>query len=481
MIFENFNQYKSSAFTPTVCIIGSGPAGISLALKLEKLGIPSLIVEAGGFEYSTSSQEPYKGNVIGDEYAPLDAARLRHLGGTSGHWGGWCFPLDEADFEQRDGFPNSGWPIKKEHLDPFSQETCQILGVAPFPPNIKHSEHIQEVTFRFSKVRFGEKYKEEIKKSKLIGLLINSPLHSLVPNKSAISHINIQSKNKIKTIKAKYFSLCTGGIENSRMLLWSNQLSNDRVVPENKSLGKYWMEHPHFNIGESVMFQSSKLHRDISETTYPINFFAPTTRFLRENGVGNFALRVEIIQSDPKRLVKDMLCSAGNIFSNIADKDLVPNFCARTIKVAWGQTPLRSNRIELSKSEKDSMGIPRVNLYWKKEAQDRVTAQASIKLLGTYLVNSDIGRAKVSSWLTNDEDYPSDDEKFGYHHMGGTRMASTKETGVVDMNCKVFGMDNLFVGGSSVFATAGHANPTYTIVQLALRLGDYIAKLDSKS
>jgi choline dehydrogenase-like flavoprotein len=62
-----------------------------------------------------------------------------------------------------------------------------------------------------------------------------------------------------------------------------------------------------------------------------------------------------------------------------------------------------------------------------------------------------------------------------YHHMCTTRMSADPATGVVDADCKVFGIDNLYIGGSSVFSTTSFVNPTYTIVQLALRLGDHVA------
>ena len=63
------------------------------------------------------------------------------------------------------------------------------------------------------------------------------------------------------------------------------------------------------------------------------------------------------------------------------------------------------------------------------------------------------------------------------HHMGTTRMSSSKKNGVVDKNCKVFGTTNLFIVGSSVFPTGGHANPTFTIIALSLRLGNFIKKI----
>jgi choline dehydrogenase-like flavoprotein len=55
-----------------------------------------------------------------------------------------------------------------------------------------------------------------------------------------------------------------------------------------------------------------------------------------------------------------------------------------------------------------------------------------------------------------------------------TRMSADPTQGVVDAHCRLHTVENLYLGGSSVFATAGHANPTYTIVQLALRLADHL-------
>jgi len=74
-------------------------------------------------------------------------------------------------------------------------------------------------------------------------------------------------------------------------------------------------------------------------------------------------------------------------------------------------------------------------------------------------------------------DYPTNQELAGHHHMGGTRMSDDPQKGVVDRDCRVHGMRNLYVGGSSVFATSGQCNPTTTIVALAARLGDHLSRV----
>ena len=479
MIFTDFNSYKASGFSPTVCIIGSGPAGISLALQLEKQKIPCLIVEAGGFERSEEGQSNFKGKVIGDHYIDLEIARLRYFGGSSGHWSGWCRPLDEVDFEARNGVKNSGWPIRKKDLDPYTIKTNSILEINAFPPNKPLNDNLEEIYFRFSApVRFGNKYREDIEKSPLISLLINSPIMDIVPTAKKISHINLYSKNGIaQQISAKYFALCAGGIENSRLLLWSNQLHRSGVVPNSQTLGKYWMEHPVYKAGDTALYTFTKLH---VKHSLGLRFYAPTSKFLHAHGIGNFGMRLTTGENPIKALIKDGLCIAPNFFTTLAQKANEGLVCSAELRLAWEQIPVSENRIELS-NEKDALGMPRTNLYWKKQPQDRTSAEAAMKLFGSYLIKENLGRAKVVSWLANGKDYPEDDERISFHHMGGTRMASTSAEGIVDANCKVFGVDNLYIGGSSVFPTGGHANPTYTIVQLALRLGDHIAQKEAKS
>lgn len=79
------------------CVFGSGPAGLTLARTLAERGEDVLMIEAGGAEWEYESQELYQGQVVGDPYFLLEDCRLRVFGGTSGHWGGYCRPLDAHD------------------------------------------------------------------------------------------------------------------------------------------------------------------------------------------------------------------------------------------------------------------------------------------------------------------------------------------------------------------------------------------------
>ena len=174
-------------------------------------------------------------------------------------------------------------------------------------------------------------------------------------------------------------------------------------------------------------------------------------------------------------MIKEILCIApklGSKIASMANKGLV---CGARLFAAWEQEPRFSNSISLSNKFND-FEIPRINLNWKKSEFDKFTIKESVKLFNNWLLEKDLGRLHLLSWLLKDGKYPENDELAGYHHMGGTRMATTEKLGVVDRNCKVFGSNNLYIAGSSIFTTGGHNNPTLPIVQFSLRLADHLIK-----
>ena len=114
MIFQKFEDLELTNIP--VVIFGSGPAGIATALELEKNKISSIIIEAGDEKYSAESQNFYNGKVIGDSIADISSSRLRQLGGTSGHWGGWCKPIEKYNLKS--------WLVKEQDLSKHSNKTC---------------------------------------------------------------------------------------------------------------------------------------------------------------------------------------------------------------------------------------------------------------------------------------------------------------------------------------------------------------------
>ena len=126
-----------AARTFDVCVIGTGPAGMTLARTLAARGLDVALMEGGEMEWTPESQDAYIGENVGLEYFDLDTARLRMFGGTSGHWHGQCREFDPGAFLARPHHPLGAWPIGKADLDPYQAAADAILDVsAPAQPDL---------------------------------------------------------------------------------------------------------------------------------------------------------------------------------------------------------------------------------------------------------------------------------------------------------------------------------------------------------
>jgi hypothetical protein len=473
MILDSLSEIKEEN---NVVIIGSGPAGISVALQLEKKGIPSIIFEAGNLDYDEKSQSFYKGTVIGDEYPDLTVSRLRQFGGTSGHWGGNCLELDSYDFEK--------WPISKKDLEPYKKISYEILNIKGNFYKKTFNENFDLFNLNWSNIRFREKYFEDIRKSKKISLILNCPLLMLNGTNGIIKSA-VFKKDIKKKINSKYFVIAAGGIENSRLLLWIKQ-NNKNFFNDKLPIGKYWMDHPYHSVAEGIIFYD-KFHEYLSKSNiknyFDLNcnyafYLTPKKEFLNKFSLLNTSLNIGIRQIDREYkndFFKKLKCIAPNIIKNNLFIKNSPKDYKFSISLLKDQNPTLENKVILS-NDKDDLGIPKPILYWKRSENVRRSSKIIVENFAQFLVSNNLGRLAANQFLFNKESY---NHENGYHHIGGTRMGENIIDSVVDKNCKVHQTQNLFVTGSSVFSTAGHAYPTLTITQISLRLGNHIANLKS--
>lgn len=476
MIFEDVAQFRASGFQARACITGSGPAGVTIARELAAAKVPVVIFEAGGRDFTDESQDFYGGTSTGDPYFYLDVTRLRYFGGSSNHWAGWCRVLDALDFEAKAHVPDSGWPINRGDIEPFLDKVHDILELALFKPDRPVSDDIRWVQLiKSPAVRFGEKFRDEIAKSDNIALVLNTYVTELVGDGKKVSEAKLWSNGADGgTFSADTFVVCTGGLENSRLLLWSNAKSSNGVVPYSQALGRYWMEHPQFEGGDAILFDSSMFEHDAEGEA----FFSPSAKAIKEREILNFGIRlIERPYPGIKAMIADLACQAPDTAEWVA-KGLGQHLrCAAQLYVGWEQSPVFENHIALHPTRKDAAGVPRIDLHWKKGELERRTLFEGLKLFGETLAKNNAGRVRIEEWVAKGEDYPTDQEIAGHHHMGGTRMGDNTTKSVVDRNCKVHGMENLYIGGSSVFTTSGQCNPTTSIVALALRLGAHLSEV----
>lgn len=470
-----FEELGSSAETTEVCIIGSGAAGLPMAVRLAQKGYRVTLCEGGDQEYSTRSQEIYRGEAVGDPYIPLRTARLRFFGGSTNHWGGVCRPLDTYDFTAKAAAPQTAWPIGPQALAPYYAEAANVLDVGAIGPDQEiPGSGLKRIHFYLgSPARLKQKYAETVRRLKSLRYCSAANLFGFETVDGTVTRATFKSYDgRERSVQAHYFVLACGGIENSRLLLWSNRQSNGQLVKQPATLGRYWMDHPHATIGKAIIIDPARLGLDRSGTVY----LAPTRSTLAERGILNCGLRLHRM-NDPEteQLIDELSYAAPALGRHLNELAFGNRLLAGVLlRAAWEQEPRWENRVELDTTA-DKLGMPRARLVWRKSALDVQTVRDSTLTLGGYLRDNDIGRVKLADWLAGDDvAFPEDGEIAGRHHMGGTRMALTPEEGIVDTDCRVFGQKNLYVAGSSVFPSSGHANPTLTLVQLAMRLAVHL-------
>ncbi len=480
MILDNLEKIKSSY---DICIIGAGASGLVISEKLSKKH-KILIIEGGSFDISEKSQEIYAGKVIGDNYFDLTTTRLRYFGGSTNHWGGWVRNFDNEDFEKNEKLNLTNWPIKKKSLDFYLDETCKILNIKNYfkTSNFEMPSFNKVVYQRVTEPHlFSKPYINKIKNSKNIDLCLNSNLINAEIKDQLVTKILISDfKNYKKEINSKKYILCTGGLENSRILLWLKKNNPNSQIFSNNNIGKYFFEHPHLHVGDFITKLKDVKRKDSdfpafflqfkSDQKKNLNILGSTFRFYHYPGSSNIS----------KKIIAELSCLAPRYLEslyNSFDKKLV---CTGQLFLVSEQYPDFSNRIELDPNDLDLFGVPKLNLFWKKGSLDKKTIITSSKILAKEFVDLNLGRISLNNKIHNGE-LPEDekDGNFigGNHHMGGTRMSKDSKSGVVDENLKVWGTNNLYVCGSSVFPRGGTCNPTLSIIQLSLRLGDHLNKI----
>ena len=485
IILNNKNSFD-------VIIIGSGPAGISLALELERKKIKIALLEAGERYYSEKSQLNYKGEIEGLFPREHHVTRSRMFGGTIGLWGGtgrWSgtSPIT-ATFRPLDHYDFIKWPIQKKNIDEYLKRATEILEIKNSFKEEEININLKLIEFQVSNVMYEDKFYEKIRNSKYIHLFLNSPMINLIGENSLTQKVNCFSEKEKKNfvLSGKVFVLATGGIENSRILLVEKN-RNSNLFNKDLPIGNYWYEHPFNELGKAIV-KEKKLKKNLNTSlNHFVNLFnagdesnaysfAPTFKLIKDKKILNsctWLVTHERSNKNWKNLTKNILCLAPNLSKNLLKYLGKTLSCGATIYSSWEQDPEYANRVSLS-SSKDKFGNPEPKLIYNKSEQVRKTARVLVEEIGHFLIDRDLGRIVGYPFLfEKNQKYMSE---AGWHHMGGTVMGNNSKTSVVDKNLKIHGSNNLFVLGSSVFPTGGHANPTMTIIQLALRLNSFLLK-----
>lgn len=520
-----------------ICIVGSGAAGLTLAARCAALGMNVLVLEAGGAQAEPGVQDAYAGELADPRvHWPLDTYRVRALGGTTSLWGGRSIPFDPIDFEPRPWVAQSGWPITYDEVAryyPAAMEAAEAGAFdhtpsAPIVPGLD-GEWLHTTIERFSRpTNFWTRYGEQLTRAANVRVITHAPVTAvrLAHDGNSVDHLEVATPNGTRwPVRARAYVLAAGGLETARLLLASDDVVRHGPGNAGGWLGRGYMCHLAATFGmahftgapNSIGFD---YERD-AEGIYIRRRLAPTPAAQRQRRLLNATVRLHIRDAnDPSHgdpVLSLMFLAAFAVKyeysrgAREADRSLGPylrhvgNIARHPVQLfnfvrTWGvkrylasrripsiALPARDNRYPLEfvseqspnwdsrvllTEARDALGMRRLKVDWRVAAADFDSARATYRLIRDELARTGTGTLDYDEAAL--EDALLDAAAYGGHHSGTTRMSDTPRDGVVDRDCRVHGVANLYVASSAVTPTSSQANPTLTAIALALRLADHL-------
>jgi choline dehydrogenase-like flavoprotein len=453
-----------SVLETDVCVVGAGPAGLTVAHALGGGSLDVLVLESGGPDPEAAPQRLNEARTVGDRYAGLQATRHRQIGGTVYLWntpvgglrGAKYVALDPADVKGLPELPWSGWPLEWSELEPWYGQARRLCGLPVLdedgslvadPDRRPFDLGEAALETRIYELGSGEVFTkvlpDELRRASNVRLCHHATLTQLVPGRDGerVEEAVFGGLDGARfRVRARVFVLAAGAVENPRILLAS------KLGGTGDWIGRCFMEHP----------------RDYALT------LRPRPGLLEEAGfydvhvdprgahlVGRLALPDQIRRSDQIPNVSVTLLPRRRRWPWERRRD-----AALTLLLNLEQQPHRENRVVLA-SRRDRLGVPIAELRWRWREDDQQGLERTRAAVAREIEAAGLGRVEVATMRPDPN---------AHHHAGTTRMSLDATSGGVDTDGRVHDTANLFVCGASVFPTAGFANPSLTIVALALRL-----------
>ncbi|MCC6468714.1 MAG: GMC family oxidoreductase [Alphaproteobacteria bacterium] len=513
-----------------ICVIGAGAAGITIASGFVGTGRRVCVIESGGLDFDSNVQRLHKGINTGLYYEPLDLCRVRGFGGSTGPqgWGGWCKPLASIDFSDRPWLSMPGWPFGRQELDAYYQRAFSTLSLPPETERIAQaaeggSEVLQlantvcrtELCALSPQPHLGHVSRDLLRAAPNVRVLLyaNATLIATDPAARAVTSVQVATlAGNTLDVTARFIVLAAGGIENPRLLLLSDQVNSRGLGNHADLVGRCFMEHPRFSWGSvtathlaplllrydpgsvvrqrkigasqpasDLLFGAGVALDEATQRNQKIlngrSWIVPTPESGEHESGREFKeivfwLKKRRIPADLGRRLGRVARNMPNVAATIALhlRGRVKRPRRWQFITVMEQDAYPDSRVTLDRS-RDALGLRKVRLHWRIGALTEESFRRTRRLL---VANMKAAGVNCEMNLAAAEAEPVDEPRWVWHHMGTTRMSRQAGDGVVDPNCRLHGMENLYVAGSSVFPTGGNDMPTLTIVALAHRLTDHL-------
>lgn len=511
-----------------LCIVGAGAAGIALAQQLITSSLKVLVVtsglrtDKGEPSPDTPRQQFYRGSVgpFLQQVNPgfLTSTRLNAYGGTTNHFAFYAHPLAAEDLLPRPGYRAAHWPIGIEELNryypaanafgsygPFNYDDLafweQALGSEPLSslPEDQLQNLIWHAQYDQAIYQFQTQCGALLQAARNVTVLFNATVLQIetTPGQQQVTGLRCATLAQQQPgihfgVAARRYVLAQGGVETVRLLKLSNNLGDNAK----QHLGRGFMLHPLIQNAASVSLPTDllpvagKFYQQQQVTLRPQltpvgePFYQPVTTLPYQPAELADSLQLTawgVLAPRPAAVAAEKI---GSFHTNLSF-NFVPRskLTTLTLSMNWESAPNEDSTITLDLTKLDPVfGQPVVCVDWRLLESDKQTIRRGLALLEQYFAVRGGQDFKLLTDLSGGPDHWTFDPtgqnparlQTGDHHMGAVRMAAAPADGIVDANLKVHTVENLYVVGSGVFPTSGHANPTLTIVALALRLADHL-------
>jgi choline dehydrogenase-like flavoprotein len=511
-----------------VCVIGAGMAGLVAARRLAQAGRSIIVLESGGAGDNTAKPSPLnKIDDVNGNYPGAVSGRYRGLGGTSQIWGGRLLPLTRSDMGHRDYLSLPPWPFDVAELDPYLKEVEQLFQVdsTPYDEVVLDAFHTRgplphgdaDFAIRipkwvaFSRCNLGRLLRAEVEQTVNLRVWLDATAvgFELDPVTGRLAAVTARgSDGRRAVVRAAEYLVAAGAIESTRLLLLMDLASGNRAFASCSALGRHFQEH----LGARVA-NLAPLTRGANEG-FGYRFIKGTRRSIHleltaaaQRGAGVASGFCHEIMSAAENSSTDILrrglrgLQKGKL--QVGAPDLVylardsanlargalwrfgrrarlhywPRDMRHTMNIWIEQLPHPDNHVTLS-DQVDEYGVPLARVQWRPTDRDERTFQACVDHLRSYWQRHGLDRHAKLEWVPviADRSAPIISVAFDLlHPSGSTRMGTDPAESVVDADLRCHHVPNVSVASASTFPTAGSANPTLTILQLALRAADAIA------
>jgi choline dehydrogenase-like flavoprotein len=526
-MIKDFREFDDGVcITADVCIVGAGAAGITFAKEFLGSHFKVLVLESGGLDQEVASQKLNESEVVGLPHVGVEKGRFRAFGGSTIAWGGQTLRLRALDFTKRSWVPNSGWPITLQDIEPYYDRAERVLQLGP---NLSYEDlcaraGINPLVFDSAKLNvecsrwspwpnFGTTYRKELREAQNISVVLHANVTQITTNQTARTVEGLEIRclaGKRGTAKARFYIMCCGGIETARLLLASDRTEQHGVGNKYDLVGRYFQDHVHIWYDDIVAKNRKQLQNSYESFFIRGRKYAPLIalgerlqaekQLLRMHGTVIFWMEPDSSVASLKTLFRaargrtlppfnEIRHLLGNALADPGELlGIMYRYCiqkragtpkrGRVYLAALSEmAPDPNSRVTLSEA-RDQLGMRRCRIDWRPGELERRTASEYIRTIA-----SEFSRLGVGSYDLKQAAVLDDEMSWvqmatdNSHHMGTTRMHESDKFGVVDSNCRVHGIDNLYIGSSAVFPSSGSAYPTLTILALCIRVADRVKEL----